>query len=68
MSRTWVENAEFGALIMHCVECPDWSTELIPEPQESVLLLGVPVDGVPTWKISHTAGTHVLEAHDGKPS
>ena len=66
MSRTWIETAEFGSVIMHCVECPDWTPEVRAEH-----IAGDPLPphagGIPTWKLTQLAASHVQAAHGGKP-
>lgn len=62
MSRTYVETAEHGQLIMHCIECPDWAPVLAPE-----VMGNDPFGGVPTWKITHLAASHIQSVHGGRP-
>jgi hypothetical protein len=67
VSRTWIETAEFGSVIMHCVECPGWFAEVRSGqiPGDS---LPPHAGGIPTWKLTHLAASHVQAAHGGKPT
>jgi hypothetical protein len=67
MSRTWIETAEFGSVIMHCVECPDWLPVVDSGPIQGDTL-PPHAGGIPTWKLTHLAASHVQAAHDGKPT
>lgn len=62
MSRTYIEAAEHGQLIMRCIECPLWESVHAPE-----VMGNDPFGGVPTWKLTRAAYDHVRDAHDGKP-
>jgi hypothetical protein len=67
MSRTWIETAESTSVIMHCVECPDWTSEVDSGPIEGDTL-PPHAGGIPTWKLTHIAAMHVLDSHQGKPT
>jgi hypothetical protein len=66
MSRTWIETAEFGSVIMHCIECPDWRPVLDAEAQGDDPRPDA--GGVPVWKITNAAAMHIIDAHSGKPT